>query len=103
MIGRNTTNQSQIGKEKSAVGQWGSFLESPEKTVVKLLSACFEKLIFLLVLNIRKTKKTANFEGLEPRRCEDNKAIIILVPEKFRDISVKVILKTQTQTLFHVL
>lgn len=102
MIGRNTTNQSQIGKEKSAVGQWGSFLESPEKTVVKLLSACFEKLIFLLVLNIRKTKKTANFEGLEPRRCEDNKAII-LVPEKFRDISEKVILKTQTQTLFHVL
>ena len=77
-------------------------LFGPEKTVVKLQSACFEKLIFLLVLNIRKTKRTANFEGLEPRRCEDNKAII-LVPEKVCDFWEKVILKTQTQTLFHVL
>ena len=100
MIGRNT----QIGKEihrlekkytdwkrKKNRGAVGLFsrksrkLFGPKKTVVKLQSACFEKLIFLLVLNIRKTKRAANFEGLGPRRCKDNKAIIILVPEKFWD------------------
>ena len=37
---------------------------------------CVEKLIFLHVFNTRKTKKTAKFEGLEPRRCEDKKAIV---------------------------
>ena len=74
------TNQPQIGKEISAVGLISSIksweLFRPEKIVVKLQSACFEKLIFLHVLNIRKTKQTANFEGLEPRCCEDKKAIL---------------------------
>ena len=32
--------------------------------------ACFEKLIFEQVLNRRKAKKIAKFDGLEPLRCE---------------------------------
>ena len=51
-------------------------LFGPEKLVVKLQSACFEKLIFLHVFNIRKTKRIAKFYGLEPRRCEDIKGIV---------------------------
>ena len=51
-------------------------LFGPEKSVLKLQSACFEKLIFLHVCNVRKAKRTAKFEGLEPRRCEDKKAIV---------------------------
>ena len=51
-------------------------LFGPEKVVVKLQSACFEKLIFLHVFNIRKTKRIAKFDGLEPRRCEDVKGIV---------------------------
>ena len=48
-------------------------LFGPEKLVVKLQYACFEKLIFLHVFNTRKIKRIAKFEGLEPRRCEDIK------------------------------
>ena len=51
-------------------------LLGPEKQAVKLQSACFEKLIFLHVFNIRKTKRIAQFEGLEPRHCEDIKAVV---------------------------
>ena len=51
-------------------------LFGPEKLVAKLQSACFEKLIFSHVFNIRKTKRIAKFEGLEARRCEDIKAIV---------------------------
>ena len=52
-------------------------LFGPEKLVVKLQSACFEKLIILHGFNIRKTKRIAKFEGLlEPRRCEDIKAVV---------------------------
>ena len=52
----------------------------PEKLVVKLQSACFEKMIFLHVFNIRQIKRIAKFEGLEPRRCEDIKGIV--APER---------------------
>ena len=55
-------------------------LFGPEKLVVKLQSACFEKLIFLHVFNTRKIKRIAKFEGLEPRRCEDIKGIV--APER---------------------
>ena len=60
-------------------------LYGPEKKVVKLQSACLEKLIFLHVFNIRKTKRIAKFEGLEPRRCEDIKAMVApeIVPKSF--------------------
>ena len=51
-------------------------LFGPEKLVVKLQSACFEKLIFLHVFNIRKTKRIAKFDGSEPRRCKDIKGIV---------------------------
>ena len=44
--------------------------------VVKLQSACFEKLIFKHVFNVRKTKGIAKFDGLEPRRYEDIKGIV---------------------------
>ena len=52
-------------------------LFGPEKLAVKLQSAFFEKLIFLHVFNIRKTKRIAKFEGLEPRHCEDIKAVVV--------------------------
>ena len=51
-------------------------LFGPEKLVIKLQSARFEKLIRLHVFNIRKTKWIAKFEGLEPWRCEDIKGIV---------------------------
>ena len=38
----------------------------PEKRVVKLQSACFEQLIFKHAFNVRKTKRTAKFDGLDP-------------------------------------
>ena len=37
-------------------------------------------MIFLHVFNVRKIKRTAKFEGLEPRRCEDIKGIV--APER---------------------
>ena len=49
-----------------------------EEPVVKLQSACFEKLIFWNVFNVRKTKRIAKFDGLEPRRREDVKEIVAL-------------------------
>ena len=52
-------------------------LFGPEKLVVKLQSACFQKLIFLHAFNMRKIKRIAKFEGLEPRRCEDIKGIVV--------------------------
>ena len=33
-------------------------------------------MIFLHVFNIRKTKRIAKSDGLEPRRCEDIKGIV---------------------------
>ena len=39
----------------------------------KLQSAYFEKVIFYHVFNVRKTKRIAKFDDLEPRRCEDIK------------------------------
>ena len=51
-------------------------LFGPEKPVVKLQSTCFEKMIFSHVFNVRKTKKIAKFDGLEPGRCEDIKGIV---------------------------
>ena len=51
-------------------------LFGPEKPIVGLQSASFEKLIFEHVLNVRKTKRIAKFDGLEPRRCEDIKVIV---------------------------
>ena len=55
-------------------------LFGPEKLFVKLQSACFEKMTFLHVFNIRKIKRIAKFESLEPRRCEDIKGIV--APER---------------------
>ena len=54
-----------------------------EKRVVKLQSACFEKLICSHGLNVRKTNSIAKFDCLEPRCCEDVKGIV--APEKFGD------------------
>ena len=56
-----------------------------EKPVFKLQSACFEKLISEFVLNVRKAKRTAKFDGFEHRRCEDMKGIV--VPEIGRKVS----------------
>ena len=46
------------------------------KPVVTLQSACFKKLIFEHVFNVRKTKRIGKFDGLEPWRCEDIKAVV---------------------------
>ena len=48
----------------------------PEKPVVKLQSACFEKLIFYHVFSVRKTKRIVKFGGFEARCCEDMKGIV---------------------------
>ena len=50
------------------------------KAKVNLQSACFEKLFFNCAFNVRKSKRVAKFEGLEPGRCEDIKGIV--APEK---------------------
>ena len=71
-----TTEQGPLGP----VSRKSRKLYGPEKLVVKLQSACFEKMIFLHVFNIRKIKSIAKFEGLEPRRCEDIKGIV--APER---------------------
>ena len=57
----------------------------PGKPVVRLQSACFEKLIFEQVFNVRKTKRIGKFDGLEPRRCEDIKGIVAseIAPKSF--------------------
>ena len=48
---------------------------SHKKPAVKLQSPCFEKLEH--VLNVKKkAKKIAKFDGFQPRRCEDTKAIV---------------------------
>ena len=52
-------------------------LFGPEKLVVKVQSARFEKLICLHAFNMRKIKRIAKFEGLEARRCEDIKGIVV--------------------------
>ena len=48
-------------------------------------STCFEKLIFEHVFNVRQTKRTAKFDGLEPRRCEVIKGIVVpeISPKSF--------------------
>ena len=58
----------------------------PEKPVVKLQSACFKKLFSKHVFNVRKTKRIAKFDSLEPRRCEDVKEIVTpeISPKFFR-------------------
>ena len=61
---------------KGPVSRKSRQLFGPEKSVVKLQSACFEKLFLEYVFNVRKTKKIAKFDGLEPRRCEDIKGIV---------------------------
>ena len=53
------------------------FGSGSEKPVFKLQSACFEKLISEFVSNVRKTKRTAKFDGFEHRRCEDMKGIVV--------------------------
>ena len=68
------------GSEKPVLGtvsRTSRELFGPEKLVVKLQPARFEKLIFLHAFNIRKIKRIAKFEGLELRRCEDKKGIVV--------------------------
>ena len=48
----------------------------PEKPVVKLQSACFEKLVFKHVFNVRKTKRIVKLGGLQPWCCKGIKADI---------------------------
>ena len=68
---------------QGSVSRESQELFGPERQLIKLQSACFEKLIFSHVFYTRKTK----FEGLEPRRCEDIKAIVApeIGPKNFRD------------------
>ena len=67
--------------DQGPVSRTSRELFGPEKLVVKLQSARFEKLNFLHAFNMRKIKRIAKFEGLEPRRCEDIKGIMIVVPD----------------------
>ena len=53
-------------------------LFGPGKPAVKLKSASFEKLIFEHAFHVRKTKRIAKSDNLEPRRCEDIMGIVAL-------------------------
>ena len=65
--------QAETNPDQGPVSRKSRELFGPEKLVVKLQSACFEKLIFF---DIRKAKRIAKFDGLEPRHCEDIKAVV---------------------------
>ena len=85
------------GKEMKAALAWGlqsgaCFSKNPRtfrarkaSWTVKLQSTCFEKLIFEHAFNVRKTKRTAKFDGLAPRRSEDIKGIVAtkIGPKRF--------------------
>lgn len=47
-----------------------------KEPVVKLQSARFEKLVFWHVFNIRKAKRIAKCDSLEPRHCDGIKGIV---------------------------
>ena len=51
-------------------------LFGPEKPVFKLQSACFQRLVLKHVFNVRRTKRVAKFDGLEPWLCEDEKGTV---------------------------
>ena len=86
MHGNNVHNQVQNAPKKGSglsrngppgPVSWDSLkFFGPEKPVVKMQSACFEKLIFWHVFNVRKVKKIAKVDGLERRRCEDRMGIV---------------------------
>ena len=65
--------QAETNPDQGPVSRKSRELFGPEKLVVKLQSACFEKLIFF---DIRKAKRIAKFDGLEPWHCEDIKAVV---------------------------
>lgn len=71
--------------DKGPVSQKSRELFGPEKPVVKLQSTRFRKLTIQHLFNVRKTKKTAKFDGLEPRRSEDIEGIEApeIAPESF--------------------
>ena len=50
------------------------------RSLSKLQSTCLVNLIIQRVLNVRKTKSVAKFDGLEPRLFEDIKGIV--APER---------------------
>ena len=58
----------------------------PKNPVVKLQSACFEKVIFQHIFNVRKNMRIAKFDGLERPRCEEIKGILApeIGPKSFR-------------------
>jgi len=58
----------------------------PKKPVFQLQSTCFEELIFEHVFNVRKIKRTAKFDGLEPGYFEDITGIVApkIGPKSFR-------------------
>ena len=63
-------------------------LFGPKKPSVKLHSACFEKLIFKHVSNVRRTERVAKFDGfIGPWHCETIKGNCGTHnrPEKFQD------------------
>ena len=69
--------QAETNPDQGPVSRTSRELFEPEKLVVKLqFAACFENLIFLHVFDIRKPKRIAKFDGLEPRHCQDIKAVV---------------------------
>ena len=68
--------------QKTDLGPWDLFLGpknvlGPKRELLKS---------FELVFNVRKTKKIARFDGLEPQVCKDIKGTEVpKYPKKFRD------------------
>ena len=61
-------------------------LFGPKKPVFQLQCTCFEELTFEHVFNVRKIKRTAKFDGLEPGYLEDITGIVApkIGPKSFR-------------------
>lgn len=62
-------DQVQTGKSQDFFG--------PKKTVLKLQSTFFEKLIFSQVFNVGKTKRIRKFDDLESQHCKDIKGMVV--------------------------
>ena len=74
-FGRVVTNTTSCLLERP-VSRKSRELSGLETPIAKLPSPCLEKLIFSHVFNVRKTKRTAKFDGLAPQHCGDIKAIV---------------------------
>ena len=100
-FGRVVTNTTSCLLE-GPVSRKSRELSGLETPIAKLPSPCLEKLIYSHVFNVRKTKRTAKFDGLEPQHCGDIKAIVPheIGPKSFGTFEEQVTFPRKTRQLF---